>query len=286
MRRRMLGRTSGGSDFRYLHDEISGGVIACSHLKCKSDYTGDCVILDEGSGGELALGFINNIVESYDATQQQTVKWCNQLNSLTSLGSAGAINKGYDPALDDFSTINLELIPSTKVLDDFQNTSDSFTTIHVIENFSGAGRYLGLFGSQAPGRDSLFYRGMNTEDLRLWSRTGINNRTVEIYWNGGWLWGLGTTKIICCTYDGSRIQEGFEVYRNDMINPLAKVVSRDQELADVAWGQNITGNWNLGNNSQSPNQALFKEAHFFPRVLSQSERETAKEILEQYYTFS
>src|SRR6056297_2890044 len=46
------------SNFRFLHDEISGGLIALSKLRVKSTYTGDVTGFDGDS-----FGFLNDVLD-------------------------------------------------------------------------------------------------------------------------------------------------------------------------------------------------------------------------------
>lgn len=273
---------SADDGFRYLHDEISGGVEAFSKLKSKELYTGSCVTIPS-SGTDY--GFVNNIVDfaEIDATQasNNTYLWYNQLDISQTITSA--TTEGYLKASNNFSFIGEFQNNAISYLTDF---SRPFTAYIVFERLSAPANFIRHYTFQDSSPVSLY-------NILEQLNTGVfRTRMTDAFTGGSRVVIVATNTsftslkqyIVCVTYNGNLTNSGINIYVDDLVTA--------QSLTNVSVGTLGSGPNGLNqrftnyNNSEISTEIRLDELHLFDSVHNQTQRETAKEILEQHYTFS
>jgi hypothetical protein len=268
----MLGRTS-GSGFRFLHDEISGGLFAVSHLKTLAAYAGDCVNVNS-----IDYGFLNNIVDmaAIDAANmvdRNASPYYDQfgLNDIFSAIS----NPFYDKSENEFPNCFNSTYRETTVAGALASlqSNDPFTAIQVVKHNTGTyATQEWMLSFESTSQMRLMWQ---SNSLRLL----VNGGTSLIYDVSGL--NNANLKMIVADYDGSLTSAGLTLYQNDMITPLSGSASGSGGAASAFFG--ALGVSGRANNAVGRYNGFIYETHIFDKVLSQAERETAKAILQQYY---
>jgi hypothetical protein len=282
LRRRLLGRTSGGGGFRYLHDEISGGVHAWGKIKSKSSYVGNSFELDNTDD----YGFVDDIADldsmlvDFPTGVTGVSIWYEQLNG-DDLGTVSVSTQAgkFDSSNVDLCLYSLSsgdgniLSGATSSLTD----SDARTVIVVLKRITAPSST-----AQVP-----YYSYSNAATNRL--AIQMNNSYTYVRLNGGGgetRFSVGAvsdlnTNLFVIDYDGSGLLAGFNFYINDMSTSLPKSLTAETVvLQDVPMDD-----YNIGCTAGLEFEGYVYEVHEFNKVLSESERNLAKEILEQEYTF-
>ena len=255
-----------GSSFRYLHDEISDGVVAASLLRSKESYTDSAVNVGDPAGSRIEYGFVNNLVNLSDVASDWPLptgaRFYNQLDYAD--GIQGGATSGWDGSQLMKGDPNAVLQSTFTLVE----STDSLTWVFVCPNLDAD---LG---------ESYFFMGMNN-DFRL--QYSGDNLWFQINGTSGFSRNVYTStrtsgvKLIIATYDGSESRNGLNLYINDITTPLTV----DSTAGDVNSGYGFSSNMVI-----DTDQTFVNEIHLFRKEFDLSERETAKEILEQYYTFS
>jgi hypothetical protein len=265
----------GASGFRYLHDEISGGLFGVSHLKCRTTYTGDSVEVDS-----VDYGFVSGVVDlssidAANAADASSETYYDQVGSNDMLFAAAS--PFYDKSENEFPNTAAAAYRPLTVTGSLGSltTSDAFTSIHVIKHNTG---------TYATQEWFMSFEGTTTNRF-MWQGgalrfliSGGSNLIVDVTGQNN-----SNLKLLVCTYDGSLNSTGMEIYQDDMVTPLSGTKSGSGGSSTSYFGSmslsgrasNLLGRYN----------GFIYETHIFNKVLSETERETAKEILEQYYTF-
>lgn len=279
MLRRMLGRTSGGaSGFRFLHDEISGGVSAYSHLKSSAAYSGSVVSIGTNS---TDYGFLDNIVD------------------ISQIIADYPANASFYRYYDQLGSNNIE--KPTGFLNGWNiNNGDTFFKS---SQFNGAMNVIPTGGLAAIGSGAftimVVFITPSAFTQEYIFETDSNTSFRLYYLNASrFIWRFGTfggdmiewdnipldftpskRQLLCFTYDGSETAGGMKCYQNDMTTEISGGSKNSSgSFSNFAF---MTSNLDLGTS-----KGVVEDLHFFNKVLNQSDREKAKEILEQYYTFS
>lgn len=263
-----LGFMKSGGDFRYLHDEISGGLIAISHLKTLESYSGDALILNTGGSAD-AYGFVDNFVDLASAqTDYPAAKTATVFDQINNQESSPGLNNAWNGS--DFLSGYKRITGAPSI-----TFSDPKTIVYVVSlsTLSGAQGLGGLLTGE------FVYQNIYLVDSTLFIRKR-NGGSSYIKSYTGIVTGL---QIIVWTDDGSLSVGGQDVYINDMVTSVTAASSTGSVP-----NQTLTVN-DIGRLVQSGGpqiQGLLLDYHVFNKVLSESERNTLKSILEQYYTFS
>jgi hypothetical protein len=259
----------GGGGFRYLHDEISGGLFAYSHLKNRAAYSGECVNV-----AATDYGFTDNLVPlstiqtDYPSTAPVTLYDQVGANNITGLGN-GWDGTDYTPdSLKNSSVIGYSAAfsdPRTTIVVIDMSTAGTGTTQGIIDIYNSSNTYYTILYSTS---NNLFLRKRNGANSNK-QYSGLRNTGLHLL-----IW----------TDNGSLDSTGTELYYDDMVTAKT-AASTSGTTPDATLTGNIALMQCLGGNVAKID-GYVKEYHQFNKVLSQSEREAAKEILEQYYTFS
>jgi len=264
-------RFGSAGGFRFLTDEISGALFSYGHIKTRDAYTGEAINLSSQGG----YSFVDNVVPlatmQADQPTSDTVTLYDQIGANDMIGFPSG---GWDGS--DFASGTIRKASPTSY---GLTLSDPRTTIMVIDigtpNTGNLGGILDIFNSGSQYYTAFFTVG---NDLSLRKR-GVGNSTKSYS-------GLRTSGLHLFVWvdDGSLDSTGTNLYWTDMVT--AKTASSTSgTTVDATINTSIGVKTCVGGNASTFN-GLVKEFHQFDTVLSQSDREIAKEILEQYYTFS
>jgi hypothetical protein len=275
----------GGGGFRYLHDEISGGIFAASHIKTLSSYSGSCVNIGD-SPNETDYGFSNNIVD------------LSQVDS--DFGTNQDVNTFYDQfEVNDVSGGSTQWVKSVNEFADAENnlgilngaTSGDLsshtgaTTVITVTRFNTTtfsnGFSWGVSSNSAINFAMFYVSGLFV--VRLASASTAN-RLDSRYTVGSGFTNDTDLHLSIITYDGSETIGGVKLYRDNMVTAVTKSAEiTSGTYVNTPFFPAIRMGYVGGTNSYLP--GFIYETHVFNKELNQTERETVKEILEQYYTF-
>lgn len=264
---------SADDGFRYLHDEISGGLFAYSHLQNKAVFAGDALEIT-GAGGN-AYSFVDGLTPlatiQGDYPSSQDILWPDQIgsNDLTPASSGGWNGTDYSfNGLRKTSASGYSLTfsnPHTTLVVIDMTSAGLGTTQGIIDIYTSSNTYY-----------TMVYAG--SDDLLLRKRNGSNStRSFSGVRNTG-------VHILIWEDNGSLNSTGTQLYYDDMATARA-VAATSGITPDATITANIAMMQCLGGNAARITGCV-KEFHQWSGVLNQTQRETAKEILEQYYTFS
>ena len=268
-------RFGSAGGFRFLHDEISGGLFAYSHLKTIEAYAGDSIRV-----GATDYGFVDNIID------------------LASINADNAVDTGVNRINDQF-TIN-DMPNGSGFYDKSENELIQMTS-STGNSISGSSGDL----STHTGACTIITVSKHTAATfksNEWLFSGNNNNGFRFYYVNGsrFLFRVGgnfsnlnadnvavtfdnNIHMLCGVYDGSETSSGMNVYEDDMSTALGASKSGSYTNTTMWNGRVSVG---FGGSTGGTNfQGLIYETHIFNKALSETERETAKTILEQYYTF-
>lgn len=262
--------TGGGGGFRYMHDEISGGVFAYSHLKVKSSYSGSAVRVNLTDYDFISGLTPLSTIQSDEPTRQDVIYY-EQINGFDA--STNPITGAWD------GTDYCEEVCTASGLAGFSLDLNQAKTIIIVANLltDGAGTTQGLvnMGNSTTLAQTFVYAGSNNLFLRKLNGGNATSQYAGVRNTG--------THLYVWSDNGSLDTSGDSLYYDDMVTPRAKA-SSSGSISNATMSSAIEMMKWSGNNTNIDGYVL--EYHCFNKVLSQSERETAKEILEQYYTFS
>lgn len=279
MRRRTVAPT-----FRYLHDEISGGVFAYSHLKTLASYSGHAVNIGTNPN-QTDYGFVDNIVDLAQVdldfgSDQATNTLYDQfgLNDIT----GGNLNSKWNKTDNEYVQMLFPVDFSNKTPAGTLATlapDDPFTVITVQKHTAVS------YNTQ----EAIFNASGSSSQIRWMYQGGAVGMLVNSGSSAsGYAAGFNDNNIHLTvgTYDGSQSFGGISVYVDDM---ATDAVSTNPNTGTPGTNPMFSNEFQIGSFvNQTTNthfQGFIYETHIFNKVLSQAERETAKEILEQYYTF-
>jgi hypothetical protein len=256
----------GSSGFRYLHDEISGGIIGVSHLKVKSAYAGNSITVDS-----VDYGYVSNVVPLSDIQTANptdaTIEWYDAVNSYD-ISSVNGFSGGVDfqSASGDTGAAGFSI-----------NLTDAKCIVWVVRmDSAGSGLTQGIWtiSNSTTIHQTTVFAGSNNLFLRKRNGTnatsqfsGVRSTGVHLYmWND----------------DGSVNASGDTLYYDDMTTAVT-LTSASGTTTNAALTSSI-GLHQWGSNTTAIDGSIL-DYHVFDHELTLSERETVKEILEQYYTF-
>jgi hypothetical protein len=268
-------KRQGGGGFRYLHDEISGGVMALSHLKCLEAYAGDCAnvnSIDYGFNGDNF--FDNPLLSGTAGTGADVAAIYDQTENI----NAGPNGNSYNYDNQDWAYNGIRRNTSN-----LSSSDDIFTFVAVynplLSTRSQRNETRVLGTSVGAGQQGLTIWYETNGDIVIRLRDAIIVNTIITY--SGVLSG-DDIYLIAVDYDGLGLNTSFNLYVNDMITPLTPTSATG---APKSVFTQAGTNYPFFNGDQDGTEGAMFDAHYWNKVLSQAERETAKEILEQYYTF-
>jgi hypothetical protein len=263
--RRMLGRTS-GNGFRFLHDEISGGLFGYSHLKVKSSYAGPAVRV-----GTTDFNFAANItplssIQSAFPTTQDVIYY-DQVN-----GNDAATKSSIGPwnGTDYVSEILNCSTPSISI------DLNAPKTYLVVYDASAINSGICTISNSPSIFESLVFAGTTG----IWARKKNGSPQSTRQWNFAASSDRLGLHLLIFTDDGSLDASGWQLYFDDPVT--AKTVSVTQPQAVT----NATLTSNIGLKNWAVNSVTFTgylhEFHCWNKQLSLAERTAAKDILRQY----
>jgi hypothetical protein len=253
-----------GSEFRYIHDEISGGVFAFSHLKCKAAYAGDAVTV-----GTTNYPFVSNLAPI------STIR--TDFPTLSGVVLYDQIN-GYDkPFATNTWAGGRDYVSSRQIFkpSGFSiGLSDPKTIIAVfdIDATNNAG-FKSLYNSSTIFQ-SVWSFGTGSNELAMRKKNGTPQTTKR--WDTGALSGW---MMVAITDDGSLDGSGWEMYFNDMSTPVSVISTAVQAVTNNSLDGIGFKDFQINANSATGIQG---EYHLFDRVLSTSELQAFKTALLQY----
>jgi hypothetical protein len=270
----------GASGFRYLHDEISGGLFAYSHLKTLAAYSGSSINIQVVTT-PTDYGFINNIMDlaqintdnSVDATVN-TIYDQFEINDFDN--GSGVYDKSENELMQSDGLSGKFISGSTGNL----STHTGACTIITVSKHTAASfksnEYL-YSGNSISGFRFVYTNG-STFLLRVGASPRLDCNNVAVTFDNN-------IHMLVGTYDGSETAAGLKVYEDDMTTALSSSNSETGTYTNDVMFNNRNSIGYGGSTSGTDFQGLIYETHIFNKELSETERETAKEILEQYYTF-
>lgn len=270
-----MGR-GGASGFRFLHDELSGGLAAYSGLVTKASYTGNA--LRSRNPLDVDFPYLNNTIDYAAINAASVVNWKNWFDQIGSnnIQDGGGFGASY--------TVNTQALRGSLSLASPNGAisthtyASGWTVVFVMDVESLFNAFSYLYQLDGTGASTLMYYQSTTE-FRV-QIAGTRHQYLSLNNTG--------LKLYMATYNGSGNITGVSLYYNDVVSA---------QVPSLTVGTTITGTWNLSNTRMSMGAASngagpigqegwAKEFHIFNHALNLSERETLKEILEQYYTFT
>jgi hypothetical protein len=261
-----------GSGFRFLHDEISGGVAAYSQMITRAAYTGDAVEIGT-TGNEVNYGFSPFLVDKAaiasawpSSTALRT--WYDQIGA----NDTGSTTGGWDGS--DFVLMpnsgNFRKQNPTGALATIGN--GAFTLVAVCKANDFTNEF--VFRGNAANTLRAYWISSTRFLFRLGNNPRIDFDNIPVSFDN-------QQHLMVFTYDGSALSSGLQVYEDDMINPISG--GTRASVGTYANTPIFSSEFDLG-----IFLGLKNDVHVFDKVLSQSERVTLKEILLQNptYTFS
>lgn len=266
------------SGWRYLADEVPNALHVWSKLLTRSAYTGFAVQVPINANlalnnfpfckGEVDLGLIN---DTYNTNR--SVRVYDQIGTHN-MGSQG---DGYVAASNNYSFVNYGSSAGAPAPTINWNTPCTFVFIYNrTGNSSGFGGIM-VAVNGTPG------------DSRFWMRETPTGRVEVLFRDSvGQLSRIESTtslsngqNLVVMTYDGNPNMSGVNFYFNNMVTATGSTI-----LNSAVTGTFTPSIYYVGGiaASQLVNGRIDDSA-IFSGAMSQANRETMKEIYEQYYTF-
>jgi hypothetical protein len=271
---RMMRRRQVGPIFRYLHDEISGGVMSLSHLKTKVAYTGFCGRVDGIDYGFNSNKFFDNPLLTgtpgtgvsatlFDQTGLSSlISWGNTYNYDNQDLAYNAMSRGASniPSSDQAWTF-------IAVYNPMLSTRTQRNETRVLNNSVGAGIKGLTVWYETDGSIVIRLRDAVAPNIEITYTSAISGDVIY---------------MIAVDYDGLRTTTSFNLYVNNMNTALtpSSIVGATKAVFTESGI-----NYPFFNGNQNGIQGAMFDAHYWDRVIDSTERNTAKTILEQYYTF-
>jgi hypothetical protein len=272
----------GTSGFRYLHDEISGGLFAYSHLKTLAAYSGSCVNIQVAAGPTPTdYGFVGNVLDLAQINTDNSVDAT--VNTIYDQFGINDFNNGsgaYDKSENELMQcdgLSGKFIAATT--GDLSTHTGACTIITVSKHTAASfksNEYL-YSGNSISGFRFVYING-STFLLRVGVSPRLDCNNVAVTFDNN-------IHMLVGTYDGSETAAGLKVYEDDMTTALSSSNSETGTYTNDVMFNNRNSIGYGGSTTGTNFQGLIYETHIFNKELSETERQTAKTILEQYYTF-
>lgn len=264
------------NNFRYLFENVSGIVTGWSQIKLRRDYTGACANI-----GTNDYGFVDGIVPmSLILSDFPLGTGMNSLYDQISFNDLITTNPAhtFDSSIENFDLItegsSIRVINPSNL--DNISSQNPATIYFILQKTISASGVMFAMNETSTLRFDMQFQGNGNLLLRM------NNVTVS----------YGTSfntnvenNLWCVTYDGSQSTDGLKLYRNDMINEVSFTTRTSP--ATVITPSVFNQVYALGISTAGNNCVLGLHTSMIvcETQHTQTERETTKEILEQYFIF-
>jgi len=278
MRRRQIGPIlpcgNPPPGFRFLHDEVSGGLSAISQMQCKASYNCEDIYniyLPESwisttpapnTFFPLKNGYAPLADMAAVATSNTRLTVVDQIDLSAILGRAGQNGPGFNGSN---LMIGGGLLTGSGNFPRSQSTGFTvFALINRLDLLSGF-----IWNTNTPRIQRI------SGVIRCWVGTAASNYVGKNYAQS--VFDITADCLVCFTYDGSGTSAGIDLFVNNMATPLSGT--------SVSAGTYLDDNYTPSNNGQqTQSTSLYKEMHVWDGRLSQAQRQTVKDIFNQYYT--